>query len=88
MYDWGGNGKEKGQKGLESICYFNIQISKERYPLLPSLIPWKTDVPKFDACTQCEYSVRFPWFMILLTLIYNSGIYKHSLPDFKILKNC
>ena len=46
----------KGQNGLESACYFNIEISKERYPLLPSLIPWITDVPKFDACTQCEYS--------------------------------
>ena len=66
VYDWGGNGKEKergvkktpevikDQKGLESICYFNIQISKARYP---SLIPWKTDIPKFDACTHCEYSV-------------------------------
>ena len=57
VYNWGGNGKEKGQKGLESICYLNIQISKERYPPLLSLIPLKNDVPKFDACTQCEYSV-------------------------------
>ena len=53
----GGGRVIKGQKGLESTCYFNIQISKERYPLLPSLIPWKTDVPTCDACTQCEYSV-------------------------------
>ena len=48
-----------GQKGLESVCYFRLVRTKERYPLLPSLIPWKTDVPKFDACTQCEYSVIF-----------------------------
>ena len=39
----------KGQKGLKSICYFNIQISKERYPFLLSLIPCETDVPRFDA---------------------------------------
>ena len=51
VYNWGENVKEKrkgvkktpevikGQKGLESICYFNIQINKERYPLFPSLIP-------------------------------------------------
>ena len=58
---WGGVKKTpeviKGQKGLESIRYFNIQINKERYPLLPSLIPWRADVPKFDACAQCEYTV-------------------------------
>ena len=28
----------KGQKGLESTCHFNIQISMERYPLHSSLI--------------------------------------------------
>ena len=47
----------KGQKD-QSISNFNIQISKERYPRLQSLIPWRTDVPKFDACTQSEYSVN------------------------------
>ena len=51
LHDLGGNGKEKGQKGLESICYFTIHFSKERYPFLPSTIPWKTNAPKFDACT-------------------------------------
>ena len=27
-----------GKKDLESVCYFNIQISKEIYSLLPFLI--------------------------------------------------
>ena len=47
----------KCQQGLESICYFNRQISKERYHLLPSLSPWKTNVPKFMPIPRCEYSV-------------------------------
>ena len=51
-------GVVEGQKGLESIRYFNVQISKERYTLLPSLIPWKADVPKFEACSECEYFVN------------------------------
>ena len=34
---WGGNGKERGHKGPESISNFNKQIDKEIYPLLPSL---------------------------------------------------
>ena len=36
---WGGNGKERGHKGPESIYHFNKQIDKEIYPLLPSLSP-------------------------------------------------
>ena len=49
-----GGGEENPRIHKESKGYFNIQISKEKFLLLPSLIPWKTDVPKF----QCEYSVR------------------------------
>ena len=69
IYNWGGNGKEKGvreeapevkkgQQGSESICYFNRQINKEKYHLLPSLSPWKTYVPKFMPIPRCEYSVK------------------------------
>ena len=35
----GGNGKEGGHKGAESLLYFNKQIDKVIYPLLPSLSP-------------------------------------------------
>ena len=46
-----------GHKGSESIWYFNRQINKERYHLLPLLSPWKTNVPKFMSIPRCEYSV-------------------------------
>ena len=46
----------KGQtNGSESIRYFNGQINKERYHLLLSLSPWKTNVPKFMSISRCEY---------------------------------
>ena len=43
---------KKGQQGSESICY------EERYHLLPSLSPGKTNVPKFMPIPRCEYSVN------------------------------
>ena len=55
----GGNGKERGHKGQESIFHFNKQIDKEIYPLLPSLSPWKTDVQKLFAYNECEHSVSW-----------------------------
>ena len=56
----GGVGEEalevkKGQQ--DSECYFNRQINKERYHLLPPLSPWKTDVSKSMPIPRCEYFV-------------------------------
>ena len=48
---------KKGQHSSESNYYLNRQINKERYHLLPSLSPWKTNVPKFMSISRCEYSV-------------------------------
>ena len=75
MYNLGGNGKEKGiegmektpevikgQKGLESIWNFNIQISKERYPLHPSFKNLKNWCSKI----WCMYSM---WILCVLLVI-------------------
>ena len=59
---WKGNGMKRGvrgQQGSESISYFKRQSNAERYRLLPSLSPWKTDVPKFMFIPRCEYSVSY-----------------------------